>query len=112
MTKTIDRRTTVIIFSSTIHIDKAWGHIVHSLKRRGINIGTFQSVFENGVNMLEAFLQTIEQPIESEEEVGRRDKGTPVSYALQFMRFGDEVSKDERNLQNVNVTIKLGFLSM
>ena len=56
---TIDKRTTVCIFSSTVHIDKAWIAIQKMLKRKGISVFVFTSLVEDGVNLLEQFLDGV-----------------------------------------------------
>ena len=52
---TIDERTTVVIFSSTVEIDPIYQNIVKFCNRKKIPIITFNHIIQDGVNMLEKF---------------------------------------------------------
>ena len=62
LSKTLDDRTTVLIFSSTVHVDPVYVKMVRMLKRKGINVHTFTSLVDDeGINRLDAFIGAIEE---------------------------------------------------
>jgi hypothetical protein len=81
---TTDPRSKVIIFGSTINIDPLYVQMIENLRKRKIDVLTFDNMIsETGENLLETFLSDISNPQEVEE---MKDIPKPVS----FLSFDDD----------------------
>jgi len=73
--KMADKRSTIIIFSSTANIDPCWINIKEMLEKKGIPVISYTHFIddETGQNLLNDFLKEceVEDNIEEEEEVGK-----------------------------------------
>lgn len=105
MKHTIDPRTTVIIFCSTVNIDKQWISIQKALKKRGIPCVTFTSLMddETGCSMLDSLLKTIDEKKakrKSKEEDDNEKIVTPapVTTMCQFPKTIQEEEKKDKEI--------------
>ena len=96
----IDKRTTVCIFSSTVHIDKAWIAIQKMLKRKGISVFVFTSLVEDGVNLLEQFLDGVSNEntngVEEKKVEPESEKPTKQLRGTRFCHFPDTKTDGEQ----------------
>lgn len=101
----IDKRTTVCIFSSTVHIDKAWIAIQKMLKRKGISVFVFTSLIEDGVNLLEQFLDQVsnENAIPTEDN---KEPEQPTISTKQLCQFPEEEQKTEEKGEKKERVVK------
>lgn len=102
---TVDRRATVVIFSSTVDIDNVWKNSVNYLKKKKIPVFTFPHIIEEGVNMLECFLETIEEkhrePIEPNEP-GKDDTPPKPLFCLFEEEIKEEQEDKPRKTRKIN----------
>lgn len=125
---TIDERTTVIIFCSTLNLDDAWINILKSLKKRKINTITYDSLKEDGIDILSVVLKGIDQCVEEEntpeekkvnqpcfirlpltEEMKKVRKKKPKKYddeVPQFLLILDDLDKTSLRSESIVNTIK------
>ena len=62
------KRTNVIIFCSTLDLDDTYKKIIQLLEKKKCNVFTHHHFLENNENLIQHYLDIIEQPIEEEEE--------------------------------------------
>lgn len=100
MKHTIDPRTTVIIFCSTVNIDKQWLAIQKALKKRGIPCVSFTSLVdeETKCSMLDSFLKTIEDDNTVPTEPAEPEQQPPVPTMCQFPMTKPEPEQTQKNL--------------
>ena len=55
----VGKKTKVHVFASTVYKDANWIHIVEYLNKKKIEVDTYLSIHENGINNLEAILSTL-----------------------------------------------------
>jgi hypothetical protein len=94
--KMADKRTTVIIFSSTANIDPCWINIKDMLEKKNIPVISYTHFIddETGQNLLNDFLKELEteEKIE-EEEIISPNKMTGDGV---YLKFGGEVEKENK----------------
>lgn len=66
--KCTDKLTKFYIFSSTVHRDATWKHIIKFLKDRGNEVQTYTSIQEQGCDMLKDILQELKEESERQEK--------------------------------------------
>lgn len=92
--KMADKRTTIIIFSSTVNIDPCWINIKEMLEKKGIPMLCYTHfIDDDGHNILDDFLKDLEQ--EQEEESGSARSPTEETKNFitgdgTFLRFEGE----------------------
>jgi hypothetical protein len=76
--KMADKRTTIIIFSSTVNIDPCWKNIKEELEKKGINVLSYTHfIDDDGNNLLNDFLKELQ-----EEEIEEEQKGSGCSNPI------------------------------
>jgi hypothetical protein len=92
--KMADKRTTVIIFSSTANIDPCWINIKDMLEKKGIPVISYTHFIddETGANLLNDFLKEceVEEKIEEEEQSKNVMTGDGV-----YLKFEPEKEKEK-----------------
>jgi hypothetical protein len=84
----LDKRTTVVIWASTVNIDPAWKTIVRRLKKAGIPVMTFTEVIDDdGVNTLQNFLEVIQSGLDKDDEEGAEQPAEILPESTSFCRF-------------------------
>jgi mRNA-degrading endonuclease RelE of RelBE toxin-antitoxin system len=89
---TTDERSKIIIFGSTVNIDPLYIKMIADLRKRKIDVLTFEGIIsDSGENLLETFLTYISTPEEQEDEKQVIPKPT-------FLLFDDpeNIDKPER----------------
>ena len=88
--KMADKRTTIIVFSSTINIDPCWINIKFMLEKKGIPILTYTHfIDDDGNNILNAFLKDLEDEQEEDEEEEIQTKNLVTGDGI-FLKFEAE----------------------
>lgn len=86
--KMADKRTTIIIFSSTNNIDPCWINIKEELQKKGINVLSYTHFIDDeGNNLLNDFLKELETEEEPEPEISNSSNNnlkTPDGICLKF----------------------------
>ena len=62
------RKTNVVIFCSTLDLDDTYKKIIRLLEKKKCNVFTHHHFIENGENLIQYYLDIIEQPIQEEED--------------------------------------------
>lgn len=94
--KMADRRTTVIVFSSTVNIDPCWISIKEMLDDKGIVMLSYTHfIDDDGHNILDDFLKELEHEEEEKEEDiiqqgGSKNIVTPDGIFLKFEGSGQQ----------------------
>jgi len=118
---TIDpkRRSNIVIFCSTLDLDQNYTKIVSMLEKRKCNVFKHYSFIENGENLIQHYMDIIEQPEEEEEEekpverilIGRgfvmerpkqiqkkkKKKKEPTMLSPKWIFIFDDLGKDTRS---------------
>ncbi|EGG19727.1 hypothetical protein DFA_00305 [Cavenderia fasciculata] len=55
-----NKQTNVIIFCATVHNDHSWLEIQNDLNKKGISFLAFTSIYDEKVNVLDAFIQSLQ----------------------------------------------------
>ena len=93
--KMADKRTTIIIFSSTANIDPCWINIKDMLEKKNIPVISYTHFIydETGQNLLNDFLKDLEsEEIKEEEEIISPNKMTGDGT---FLRFEPDKEKEK-----------------
>ena len=95
--KMSDKRTTIIIFSSTVNIDPCWINIKDMLEKKNIPVISYTHFIddETGQNLLNEFLKDLETEEKVEEDIEN-----PISKNLMtgdgtFLRFEGDKEKQK-----------------
>lgn len=99
---TIDRRTKVYIFASTINTDKSWLAIKRQLKRKNIECFSYDSIYFEGENLVEGLLKSIAY----EEELKEIRRKQLIQLKREKKRR-KQLKKEEKKNQNQNPFILL-----
>jgi hypothetical protein len=94
--KMADKRTTIIIFSSTANIDPCWINIKNMLEKKKIPVISYTHFIddETGQNLLNDFLKDLEtEEVEEEEEIISPNKMTGDGV---YLKFEDEEEEKEK----------------
>jgi hypothetical protein len=101
--KMADKRTTIIIFSSTANIDPCWINIKDMLEKKGIPVISYTHFIddETGANLLNDFLKEceVEEKIEEEEQ-----SKNVITEDGTFLKF--ESDKEKENVKKPYVPKK------
>lgn len=93
LSKMADKRTTIIIFSSTINIDPCYISIREMLEKKGIPVLSYTHfIDDDGHNILDDFLKELEHEEEVEEEAPKLD-GNVMTGDGMLLRF--EADREE-----------------
>lgn len=76
------KRTTIIIFSTTIHNDPSWKSIIKYFEKKSINIITYTSIVDNGVNQLEELVQHLMKVKEDEDNEGGEEEHSLIDPCI------------------------------
>jgi|688.fasta_scaffold449889_1 hypothetical protein len=101
--KMADKRTTIIIFSSTANIDPCWINIKDMLEKKGIPVISYTHFIddETGANLLNDFLKECE--VEEKIEEGEQSKNV-ITEDGTFLKF--ESDKEKENIKKPYVPKK------
>jgi len=93
--KMADKRTTIIIFSSTANIDPCWINIKDVLEKKGIPVISYTHFIddETGNNLLNDFLKELET--EEKEEEPEEKKPNIMTGDGVYLKFGGEAEKEK-----------------
>ena len=91
LSKMADKRTTIIIFSSTVNIDPCYINIKKMLEKKGINVLCYTHfIDDDGHNILDHFLKELQ---EGEDEEEKEDENIITEDGI-FLKFEEkEISK-------------------
>ena len=102
------RKSNVVIFCSTLDLDDTYKKIIQLLERKRCNVFTHHHFIENGENLIQYYLDIIEQPEQEEED----DK--PVERILMGKGFIMErpktVVKKKKNREPEKLSPKWIFI--
>lgn len=92
--KMADKRTTIIIFSSTINIDPCWINIKDMLEKKNIPVISYTHFIddETGNNLLEDFMKDLEKEIEISAEEPKQVN--VMTGDGTYLKFGGEEDKE------------------
>ena len=68
MKHTLNPDCTVIIICSTIHLDPTWKHIIRYLENKKIKVITYDSLIDNGVNVVEQLTAVLQSKAENKSQ--------------------------------------------
>lgn len=104
--KMADKRTTIIIFSSTANIDPCWINIKEMLETKGIPVISYTHFIddETGANLLNDFLKECEVEEKIEEEDKNNLGKNVITDDGTFLKF--EPEKDEEKIKKPYVPKK------
>ena len=110
--KVINKKTTVIIFASTVHKDDNWIAIVKWLKKHKINVETHTSIFDDGINQVENLMSSLGIPSKEEDkekapkpkkllhfddDSDEEDESKPKKIAPEYVLIFDDLSSELKN---------------
>ena len=106
----LDKRTTVVIWASTVNIDPAWKTIVRRLRKAGIPVMTFTEVIDDdGINTLQNFLEVIqsghEENIEEMKESEPPTVTTPSLCRFDCAETKHELAQEVKNEKKERVKV-------
>lgn len=87
LNKCTNKLSKVIIFCPTIHKDNTYQEIIKKLQDRGINVVTFTSFIEDGVDQLKEMINFFQTDQKEEDEEGQK---------VRYVKFDDEEEEDEK----------------
>lgn len=89
--KMSDKRTTIIIFSSTVNIDPCWIGIKEMLEKKNIPVLTYTHfIDDDGKNILDDFLKELEEEEEEEELEEPITLVNPITENGIYLKFQEE----------------------
>ena len=89
--KCADKRTNVIFFGSTIHIDSTYKEIFKMLEKKKINYNTFNHFKEGKINHLDVIMMGLENP-----DIEISDNDDDPYKAIPCCKFDDNNKKKKR----------------
>jgi hypothetical protein len=81
-----NKKTIVVIFCSTVHKDSNYIEIVKYLEKNDIQVKTYTSLFEDGINQLELLTSVLQEPEQKPEKKTEK---------TQYLLFNDDSSDEE-----------------
>jgi hypothetical protein len=66
--ETIDDRTNVVVFSGTSSADPVWLEIKKDLNKRNINAEFHLDIIENGINIIQAYIEAFQEMADEEQQ--------------------------------------------
>ena len=97
--KMADKRTTIIIFSSTINIDPCWINIKDMLEKKGISVISYTHFIddETGNNLLNDFMKDLENENEEETKVEAEVSPNIMTNEGTYLKFEDEMPVEKKS---------------
>ena len=97
--KMADKRTTIIIFSSTINIDPCWINIKDMLEKKGISVISYTHFIddETGNNLLNDFMKDLENENEEETKVEAEVSPNIMTGDGTYLKFEDEMPVEKKS---------------